>query len=201
MKKLFMLLSIGSLLAGCAGHNQGGTGLEYGSTTESAMQGNPVTIPTPTGNARVSDAEAKFIREAFQHGQDEIQLGQLIVQKGQSQAVKNFGQRLIDDHTTINQRLAQIAAQKGVTLPTGLDSGHQKRVDKLANLTGADFDRAVERDAVRDHEKDIRMYEHADKNLQDPDIKAFTERTIPVLQQHLDLAKQLESAGTTTFPG
>jgi len=128
-------------------------------------------------------------------------MGKLIVQNAQSPDLKNFGQRLVTDHTQADQRLAQIAAQQGAIIPTKADPTHQAMLDQLASLSGTDFDRAVEKDAVRDHERDIQLYKQAANNLQDPELKAFAQQTLPILQQHLDMARQLQAAASGSQGG
>ncbi|MDB6064391.1 MAG: outer membrane protein [Pedosphaera sp.] len=152
------------------------------------------SYPTPV---QLSDAEIKFIQTAAQDGQAEIRMGQLAVQDGQTAALRNFGQLLITDHTRANQQLAQIAAQKGVAIPTQPNSQQEQMALQLSNLSGTDFDRSLEQHAIEDHEKDIRIYQDAANNLQDPDLKTFAQQTLPMLQQHLAEARQL-SRGTTT---
>jgi len=133
-------------------------------------------------------------------GLAEVKMGYMGVQNGTSSQVKNLGQKLVTDHTAANKELEQIAARKGVTLPTEVDAKHQKDLDALAKLNGAEFDKAYLHHAVMDHQKDIKKFQaEADKGT-DQDLKAFAQKQLPILQQHLDMAKSGSDAthGTTS---
>lgn len=139
--------------------------------------------------AKVDDK--KFAKEAAIGGLTEVELGKLAVQKASSDAVKQFGQKMIDDHTKANDQLKQIASKEGLDLPQALDSKHQARVDKLGKLSGPAFDKAFVKDAVKDHEKDVNEFKNEAQNGSDPNIKQFATNTLPTLEQHLAAAKDL----------
>jgi len=174
-----------------------GSGTTTTTGTDAAGGTGAASAAGGTSAASLSSADNKFIQQATQHGLAEVQMGQLIVQNAQNAELKSFGQRLITDHNQANQQLAQIAAQKSVTIPTQADATHQQMMSQLSSLSGTEFDRTVTKDAVRDHERDIKLYQNAANNLQDPELKAFAQQNLPILQQHLDMAKQLQA----TFSG
>lgn len=138
---------------------------------------------------RHGDMTQHFIKEAAMGGQMEVQMGQLAEQKGQSQDVKNLGQMLVKDHTMANQKLQQIAQQKGITLEPGIDQKHQHQLDKFQSQSGAEFDKAFVQNAVKDHKKDIAEFERAEKTVQDPELKSFISETLPTLRNHLQMAQ------------
>lgn len=182
-------------------------------------QTNPRTEPqrgtTPTertaesGNtsAGLSKADQKFIRKAAEGGLAEVQLGQLAQQQGSSDAVKEFGQRMVTDHQTANQKLQSIAQEQNIELPTTLSKHDQKKLEKLQSLHGAAFDKAYAREMRTDHRKDIHEFEHEAKHGKDTQLKEFADSTLPTLKEHLSMAEKLNSssreasaAGTETSP-
>src|ERR1700722_8020122 len=66
---------------------------------------------------QLSAQDRTFMEDAAKGGMREVQMGHLGIERGQSQAVKGFSQRLINDHNMANQELAKLAKQKGVLLP------------------------------------------------------------------------------------
>jgi predicted outer membrane protein len=92
--------------------------------------------------ARATTTDQDFILAAVQGGMTEVKLGELAAQNGKRDDVKDFGQMMVKDHTAINDDLKTLAAQKGVTLPDSLDAKHQAMADKMAALTGSEFDDA-----------------------------------------------------------
>ena len=141
--------------------------------------------------AGMSSQDHKFVMDAAMGGMMEVELGRWAAQKGASDAVKQFGQRMVDDHSKANQELMTLAASKGMTLPTALDEKHQGHVTKISALTGAEFDRAYAKMMLSDHEKDVKAFERQSSKGADADLKAFATSTLPTLQEHLQMARAL----------
>jgi putative membrane protein len=137
--------------------------------------------------------DKKFVWNAAVGGMEEVQLGQLAVQKASNADVKNFGQRMVDDHSKANDQLKSIASQKGVTLPTNLPPDKKKDVNKLSKLSGAAFDREYMSMMVKDHKKDVSEFEKESKQAKDSDLKSFAQSTLPILRDHLKMAEDTHS--------
>src|SRR5207249_1721318 len=116
-------------------------------------------------------------------GLTEVQLGNLAAQRGGTDLVKNLGQRLARDHQRLNQELQQIAGRNRLQVPRALDEKHQKHVQDLQKMTGAQFDQAFLRDQIKDHENDIAAFEAQAKNSKDPAIRDFAEKALPTLRE------------------
>ena len=141
--------------------------------------------------AGMSSQDHKFIMEAAMGGMMEVELGRVATQRGTSDAVKQFGQRMVDDHSKANQELMTLASSKGMTLPAALDDKHQEQVTKLSGMSGAEFDRAYAKRMLSDHEKDVKAFERQSTRGGDPELRAFATRTLPTLQEHLQMARAL----------
>ncbi len=167
-------------------------------TTETATttQGQGARSLTPTGESgsAVGD-DAAFVREAGQAGLAEVRMGELSQQNAQDQQVKDFGQRLVNDHSKANEELSRIATQKNFQVPAAMSTKDQNMIDHLSSLNGADFDKACARHAVEAHQKAIRLFRTEAQSGQDPDLKAFAQKTLPTLEEHLHMAKQLNKSG------
>jgi putative membrane protein len=138
-------------------------------------------------------ADRKFMMNVARDGMAEVELGKLAAQKGNSDAVKQFGQRMADDHGKANDELKNLAQQKGLTVPTDLDSKHKQVMDRLSKLSGADFDRAYVNDMVRDHRKDVAEFKREADRAKDPDLKSWAQKTLPTLEDHLKQVQQLQA--------
>lgn len=138
-----------------------------------------------------NSADVKFAMATAMDGMTEVELGRLAVQKGTSDAVKQFGQRMIDDHTNANQQLTQLASSKGITLPTSLDAKHAAMVQKFQAMSGAAFDRAYAKQMVQDHKKAVAMFQKEAASGMDAEMKAFASNTLPILQGHLSMAQAM----------
>ena len=133
----------------------------------------------------------KFAPTAAQGGLAEVELGRLALQRAADPAVKEFGQRMVTDHTRANAELKAVAAQKNIQLPTDLSSSQKSTMDKLSKLSGAEFDREYMSDMVKDHETDVKEFETQAKEGTDTDVKDFATKTLPTLQAHLQMARNV----------
>ncbi len=135
-----------------------------------------------------------FMTKAASGGMMEVQLGQLAQQKAQHSRVKAFGAMMVEDHTKANEELKALAAQNNVTLPQTMSEDHQKHVTELSEKTGKEFDEAYMEMMVKDHKEDIDHFKEAADDVKNPAIQGFAQKTLPVLQKHLDSAQAIKDA-------
>jgi putative membrane protein len=143
------------------------------------------------GLAASAQTADQFVKEAAVGGMTEVDLGKLAKDKGSSDTVKQFGQKMVDDHSRINDDLKTVAKKKNIDLPTALDAKHQAVVDRLSKLSGAEFDRAYSTEMVRDHQEDVKEFQKQANSASDPDVKSFASNNLPTLQEHLKMAKDM----------
>jgi len=135
--------------------------------------------------------DKKFAKDAALGGLTEVELGKVAAQKATDPKVKEFAQKMVDDHTKANTELKQAASKSNIQIPDALDSKHQSRIDKLSKLSGQDFDKAYIKDQLKDHQTDVREFQQEAQNGSDPNVKTFASSTLPVLQHHLEMVKDL----------
>ena len=135
--------------------------------------------------------EKKFLKDAAIGGMVKVELGKLAAQKASSDAVKQFAQKIVDDHTKANEEVKQIANKANISLPDSLDSKHQSRIDKLSKLSGAEFDRAYIKDQLKEHQQDVKEFQNEAENGNHEELKNFASKTLATLQEHLSMAKDL----------
>jgi putative membrane protein len=162
-------------------------------STSGSMSTKTTKTTSTTATSKLSASDSKFIKEAAVGGMEEVQLGQMAAQKASDPDVKNFGQRMVDDHSKANDQLKQVAAQKGVTVPSSLPASKQKDVDKLSKLNGAAFDKAYVKMMVDDHKKDVAEFKKTSTSAKDSDVKSFASTTLPTLQDHLKMIEDIHS--------
>lgn len=136
-------------------------------------------------------ADHKFAMGAAMGGMMEVELGRLAAEKGASDEVWQFGRRMVDDHTKANEELMQLASSKGMTLPTAHDPKHASEMQKLSALTGEKFDREYVKMMVKDHRKDVGEFQKEASRGADPDLKAFASRTLPTIQEHMQMIQRI----------
>ncbi len=157
---------------------------------QTGTMGNPMGT---NGTAGGQMQDHTFMMKAAEGGMAEVQMGQLAQQNGQSQEVKDFGQRMVTDHSKANDQLKQVAEQQKVTLPTSPSSHDQAEYNKMSKLHGDAFDKAYAKMMVSDHKKDIAEFKREASMGSDPEVKNFASQTLPTLQKHLQLAEKMNS--------
>jgi putative membrane protein len=160
------------------------------------------TAKGTTGTAAVAASDLAFAKEAATGGMAEVELGTLAKEKAASPDVKQFGDRMVTDHSKANDELKQWAQQKNVTLPTDLDAKQKATKDRLSKLSGEEFDKAYMQLMVTDHTKDVSDFKHHSTTGKDADLKAWAGKTLPTLEEHLKMAKEKKAAvsGTAKTP-
>ena len=146
-----------------------------------------------------AEPDKKFIMNAAAGGLYEVEAGKLATQKASSEDVKKFGQRMVDDHSKANDELMQLANTKGVTPPKEIDKKHKGELDKLSKASN--FDKTYMEMMVKDHEKDVSEFRKEAKDGKDPDVKAWAAKTVPTLEEHLNMAKGMTKKGGATKKG
>lgn len=141
----------------------------------------------------LNPADSVFVRKAAEGGMAEVKLGQLAKDKGTNQSVKSFGDRMVKDHSKANDELKGLASKKGVTLRDSMNAKDKALYDRLSRLSGDAFDKAYMRAMVEDHQDDVSEFRRESQSAADPDVRQFTAKTLPTLEEHLRLARDTAS--------
>jgi len=149
---------------------------------------------TTTFGAVAASPDNAFVQKAAAGGMAEVEMGKLAQDKATNGQVKQFGARMVQDHGKANDELKQLAGAKGVQLPAGPGAEAQAKMKKMQGMSGAAFDKHYMDDMVADHKKDIAAFESEAKSGKDPEVKAFAQKTLPTLKEHLQLAQQAQAA-------
>ena len=145
-----------------------------------------------------SNPDATFYKKAAEGGIAEVAAGNLAQQKGNSQAVKDFGSMMVKDHSAANDKLQVLAASKSISLPTSASIGEMATKAKLDVLSGDTFDKSYIKSQIKDHRGAIALFNKEIASGQDPDAKAFASATLPTLRMHLKKVDALAAdAGAT----
>lgn len=189
---LAVALSFGASQAQTTGSGTSATG---GQSAPAAQPG-AGTRNLPDKKDQIARADRKFIEEAANSGMFEVQVAQLAASKATDANVKSFASMLVDHHTAANNELTKIANAKGVELPAAPKRALRRDIEQLGKKSGAEFDRDFVRDVgIKAHEKDIKLFQKASKDVKDAELKAFVDKTLPTLQGHLAAAQKLPQAG------
>ena len=138
-----------------------------------------------------SIADKRFLTEATEGGMAEIQLGQLASSKANNAQVKAYGQRMVTDHTILNNNLKPFADKDGITPPTSLNAADQAEYDKLNGLSGADFDKEYVAFMMKDHKKDESDFRHEASMTSNPQLKIAVSKGEKVISEHKQMIDKI----------
>jgi putative membrane protein len=173
--------------------------------TDTAGSNKPAEAKTSQSQAsKETNPDHSFVMEAAMGSMAEVELGRLAGEKAQSDQVKQFAQRMVSDHGKANDELKTLAQNKNISLPTDPGAKHKATKDRLSKMSGAAFDKAYMQEMLNDHRKDVSDFQKESRSGKDPDVKAWAAKTLPTLQEHLQLAQTASrgAVGTSgTKPG
>ena len=194
-------------LAGSAAWAQAGTTAGSPQTNPTAGSAEPPAAQAGTGQTGAASAQGTegktnsggsgnmsdkhFVKKAMAGGESEVALGKLAGQKASSPDVKEFGQKMVDDHTKLNDQMKPIASQLGIDASPGIPAKKEALQKKLEGLSGADFDKAYMSAMVKDHRKDLKEFQKEASSGRNPQLKDAAQQGAQVIEQHLELAEQV----------
>lgn len=195
---------------------------QQGAGAESAQE--PSTAPTPPSSREPAGApsapgsagasapssmlaatDKTFIHDAALGNLEAEELGRLGAEKSSNQEVKSFAQKMADDHKQANDTLKQIATSLQYEPPSRPSSHAKSERARLEKLSGADFDREFLDLVVKEHQKDVSLFERESRRAAAPaGLKSFAGTTLRGLQDHIKMAQDLSGklgAGSPARPG
>jgi putative membrane protein len=132
-----------------------------------------------------------FVLSAAQGGVASIELSRLAATNGSSAEVKQYAEMIVDTSEKMKKELGPLLTAFDIPMPEQIDARHKVSRDWLVNLSGADFDRAYMNVMSAKHSNDVTFIRHAAALSQEPDVKAWAARILPVAQEHLTRAMEI----------
>jgi len=139
-----------------------------------------------------TNSDKKFLATAAQSDQNEIALSKLAEEKATNPAVKAFAEKMVKEHTEMTDSMKPFAESWGLTAPAGPDADHQKELDKLNRLSGADFDKEYIDEMVSDHTKALRAFTTEAKDTKDIKFRDAVIQDKTAVAAHKNMAYDLK---------
>lgn len=172
-----------------------GTAADTGKATGATGGSDTGTTASTAPGKALSATDRNMMRDLAYANLSEIAMAKLAQEKASNDEVRNYAQRMIDDHSKAMDQLQQLAQAKGVQLPTAPDAKHQAMAKKLQTMSGQEFDRQYMQQAgMQDHRKVHSLVARVSTRAQDPDLKALAGNLLPNIDQHLQMAQQIRSS-------
>jgi len=151
-----------------------------------------LTLGGAFAGAAMAATTSDFVSDATAGGITEVEAGKLALQKSTSADVKAFAQQMIKDHGAANQKLAAVAHKLDLVVPDDATLVDQAK-KKMLEMRDESFDKAYAENQVKAHEDTIELFQKEADSSDKPELKAFAKDTLPKLQEHLKMAKELQA--------
>jgi putative membrane protein len=151
-----------------------------------------LAVSGATAQPALGEADRDFVEKAAESGHAEVSMGKAAA-GSRNAAIRDFGRRMVEEHGRMNDELAGIARRKGVTPPASPDVGSQAKGAVTSVLPGQAFDTQYVSSQLDDHRETLQLLQRQAQAGQDPDLKAFARKYMPVVQRHIDQLQQLHA--------
>jgi putative membrane protein len=153
------------------------------------------------GTAMAPNKDALFLRDAAEASALEIAASKLAQTRASGEAVKAFAAQMIRDHQAADEKMLQLARKLGIQLPASPPEVKKQELENLGKLSGSAFDSAYARQiGVDAHQEAVALFRKAADDAKDEGVKAFARQTLPTLNHHLEMARQMASQVTSQKP-
>jgi len=121
----------------------------------------------------------------------EIRLGKAAQKNGFNSAVKQFGQQMVTDHTTLQSQLGNVATRNRLPLRSVIDPAQEQEARRVESLSGAEFDREYMTTMLNEHQRAVELFQNEQSSGQSAELRQLAANALPTIQQHLTLAQQV----------
>lgn len=144
-------------------------------------------------NAKEADqaGDKSFVKKAMQGGAVVLRSSQIALQKSSDEQLKRFAQRMVDDHTKMDEQFKPVAMQLG--LPGTIDppKKEQAMIDRLQSLSGDDFNKAYVKMMLQDHGKEAAAFKQEAANGKLPALKDLAAHDVSVIEDHQQMIQDI----------
>ncbi|ASU36465.1 DUF4142 domain-containing protein [Mucilaginibacter xinganensis] len=157
-------------------------------TDDTSLVDSVTVVKNTPGHQRfeAEKVDADFIGEAIRFNRMGLELGEIARRQGIHKRIKTFGMVLIADQSKLNKKIKALSLIKNIAVPAEPEASGSVILSQLSKKSGADFDRAYISIINNEYKKEIPIFEAAEKNCADKDIKSFAMKTMPMLKAHLE---------------
>lgn len=122
-----------------------------------------------------------------------IESSRLLLARSQHPQIREFAQRLMDHHTTLSSELA-VLPEATTRTPAALDERHAAMLATLRRQEEVDLlNRHFIDQQIEVHEETLAAYQAYATNGDVPALRAFAERHVGTIRQHLEMARTLQA--------
>ena len=185
MKRPLLITVLGLAIAACRADDP--DSYEAPAARSPSASGPTSAARRPDGQGAapaIASTDAEFARQALRGGQFEVETSRLALEKSTSAKIRAFATMMVADHGEANRELEDLMRKKGIEAAAATDAELDGQVAELELVDGPDFDRTYVRIQIEAHDGAIQLFEQAERECQDEDLREFVTQSIPVLRMH-----------------
>jgi putative membrane protein len=158
--------------------------------------GSDISAETIAGNTNRGESadiskDREFVKDIDADHNLEIRLGQLAERRARNESVKQFGRRMVDDHTGLKERWTTTITNSGMKFKSGMGPRHKSKLDRLEKLSGRKFDREYMTLVAQNHQDYLNYLRKEGRAAKSATVRQLVNRDIPMFEQHIRQAKQI----------
>ncbi|MEU9832425.1 DUF4142 domain-containing protein [Streptosporangium sp. NPDC048047] len=151
-------------------------------------------VQAAVAQPNLNEQDRKFLVQAHRGNLAEIRSSRLALRKSDSQDVKDIAQKLITDHTALDDKLRPVAEQADVQLPDRPNRMQREQIEKLSNLSGPAFDSAWLAAQAADHRMTLKRLDRELTNGSSSAVRKLAQDALPVIREHLRLVREARAS-------
>jgi putative membrane protein len=163
-----------------------------GSNNAADADATATATPVEAASAAAASHASQFLSDTIQTNNAEIKFGQAAQSMGSTQAVRDYGKMLVDDHTRANGQASEIAHAMDVVVPAGIKPDDMAEYNKVTSMKGGGFDKDFAAAMVKAHQKAVDAFRQEVDSGDPAQVTDFARQTLPTLEKHLETAKSLQ---------
>jgi putative membrane protein len=170
-------------------------------STESAAES--ASTKAKAAGQQASSEVARTVAKLHAANEMEIEGGTWMKDHAANDKVKEFANKMVDDHGKMDKDVMSFAQEKGIDLtsaPKPADAAkgeHKAKLAQLKKMQGAQADREYMRMMVQDHEKDLKEVRDAEskaKRQKDDKLASLLGDTAKKIDDHLKDAREVQKS-------
>jgi predicted outer membrane protein len=151
----------------------------------------PTVVTQPGQVAATGGADSAFISDVDAANNAELRLARLAQSRASASQVKTFAQRMVTDHNRLQRDWTSLAARNDLRFQGSIRPEQQAEVTRLEKLSGTEFDREFMAAMMRDHRQHVNAFQTRGRSAQSAEVRELVTRSLPTLQSHLSMARQV----------
>ena len=161
-------------------------------TTEHTTTTDEVVTTPPADDVTTGMTDQEFVTKAAGANMAEINFMESAIKNSTNADIKKHAAMMKADHQKLGETMKTYATSHNLALPAAPPEEATEDLNDLEKMKGKDYDEKWISMAIDDHENDVELFKDNSANRQDAELGNIVSQTIPTLESHLAMCKELD---------